>query len=81
VTARNGMTYNLQTRRLELYFGQQDYESLWIAYWLFCGLNWEPWAQLPFSDMICELSCPFSEKTTYWNRPIFVHLTTQLNCM
>jgi hypothetical protein len=41
VTACNGMSCSLETR-LELYFGQQDYESLWIAYWLFCGLNWEP---------------------------------------
>jgi hypothetical protein len=62
VTARNGMSCSLQTRRLELYFGQQDYESLWHAYWLFCCLNWEPWAQFPFSDMMCKLSCPFSEK-------------------
>ena len=61
VTPRNGMSCSLQTRRLELYFGQQGYESLRIAYWLFCGLNLEPWAQLSFSDMMCELSCPFSE--------------------
>jgi len=33
VTDRNGMSCSLQTRRLELYFGQQVYESLWIAYW------------------------------------------------
>jgi hypothetical protein len=62
VTAWNGTPCSLQTRRLELYFGHQGYESLWIAYWLFCDLNWEPWAQLCFSDMMCELSCPFSEK-------------------
>ena len=39
VTAWSGMSCSLQTIRLDLYFSQQGYESLWVAYWLFAAYS------------------------------------------